>query len=202
MVKTAYGTRRRLEKRSLGDGMKLQRTKPLSKLNRALFWTRTVMIWEQILPALTPFLLLAFAIAVAAQWGLFAALDPIVHMAVLAAGVVLAIIAAVLNLRGFKQPSFTELNTRLALDNGVQPEVLIGLRHKAKQPSLKIGKAKAGLAKGDPLALRYLMLILVGFGYLLQGPVPLTQIAGGYLPLEKPEPVVVEAKPVSVASAY
>ncbi|UDF03863.1 DUF4175 family protein [Asticcacaulis sp. AND118] len=182
--------------------MKLQRTKPLSKLNRALFWTRAVMVWEQILPALTPFLLLAFAIAVAAQWGLFAALDPIVHMAVLAAGVVLALIAAVLNLRGFKQPSFTEINTRLALDNGVQPEVLIGLRHKAKQPSLKIGKAKAGLAKGDPLALRYLMLILVGFGYLLQGPVPLAQIAGGYLPLEKPAPVVVEAKPVSVASVY
>ena len=44
--------------------MKLQRTKPLSKLNRALFWTHVVMIWEQILPALTPFLLLAaFAFA-------------------------------------------------------------------------------------------------------------------------------------------
>jgi hypothetical protein len=170
--------------------MKLQRTKPLSKLNRALFWTHVVMIWEQILPALTPFLLLAGAIAVAAQWGVFAALSPLGHLGVLAAGVVVAALAAVLNLRGFKQPSFTEINTRLALDNGVTPDVLIGLRHKTKQPSLKIGKAKAGMAKGDPLALRYLMLILFGFGYLTQGPVPLSQIASAYMPLYKGAPVV------------
>lgn len=170
--------------------MKLQRTKPLSKLSRALFWTHVVMIWEQILPAVTPFLLLAGAIAVAAQWGLFAGLSPMVHLAVLTAGAVVAAIAAVLNLRGFKKPSFTEINTRLALDNGVKPDVLIGMRHKVKQPSLKIGKAKAGMAKGDPLALRYLMLILFGFGYLLQGPVPLSQIASAYMPLHKGAPVV------------
>lgn len=166
----------------LGDGMKLQRTKPFSKLNRALFWTRAVMFWEQILPALTPFLLLAGAIAVAAQWGLFTGLDPILHIAILSAGVIAAGAAGALNLRDLRTPSFSEVNSRLALDNGVPPEVLIGLRHKAKQPALKIGKARAGLAKGDPFALRYLMLILVGFGYLFQGPVPLSQIAEGYLP--------------------
>ncbi|MFT3996165.1 MAG: DUF4175 family protein [Asticcacaulis sp.] len=174
--------------------MKLQRTKPLSKLNRALFWTRTVMLWEQILPALTPFLLLAGAIAVAAQWGLFAGLDPILHIAILSAGVIAAGVVAVLTLRELRTPSFTEINSRLAFDNGVQPEVLIGLRHKAKQPALKIGKARAGLAKGDPFALRYLMLILVGFGYLFQGPVPLHQIAGGYLPGQKASASTVVAR--------
>jgi len=156
------------------------------------------MIWEQILPALTPFLLLAGAIAVAAQWGLFLPLGSMAHIALLSAGVVAALIAAMLNLRGLRVPSFTEINSRLALDNGLKPEALIGLRHKANQPPLKIGKAKAGLAKGDPLALRYLMLILVGFGYLFQGPVPLSQIADGYLPLEKPT-LVVSAKTGPVA---
>jgi len=181
--------------------MKLQRTKPLSRLSRALFWTKAVMLWEQILPALTPFLLLAGAIAVAAQWGLFLGLGPVVHIAILSAGVVAALIVAVLNLRGLRVPGFTEINSRLALDNAVKPEVLIGLRHKATQPPLKIGKARAGLAKGDPLALRYLMLLLVGFGYLFQGPVPLSQIADGYRPLEKSAVVRAEAPESDPASA-
>ncbi|MDC7682837.1 DUF4175 family protein [Asticcacaulis sp. BYS171W] len=171
--------------------MTLQRTKRFSRLNRALGWTATVMVWERLLPALTPFLLLAAAIAVASQWGLFLALGTVVHIAVLVVGSAVAITAAVLNLRGFKTPTFTETNTRLALDNKVTPEYLLGLRHAKKQPSLKIGKAKAGLAKGDPFALRYLMLVLIMFGYLSQGPVPWTQVASGFAPLGKPGVVLV-----------
>ena len=37
----------------------------LSPLNRALFWTQVVMVWERILPALFPYVLLFALVAVA-----------------------------------------------------------------------------------------------------------------------------------------
>lgn len=144
------------------------------------------MIWERLLPALTPFVLWLGAVVVAAQWGLFQKLDTLVHMGILFAGLAVAVTAGAWRLYRFRVPSFTETNQRLALDNGVRPEFLIGLRHVVEQPPLKVGKPKAGVASGDPLALRYLLVMLGVLGYLSQGPVPLTQIADGFVPFEKP----------------
>jgi hypothetical protein len=156
---------------------------PFAPLNRGLFLTRLVMIWERLLPALTPFIVLALLIAVAGQWGLFDRLPtPSAHAAVLIVGFVLAFIAAVRSLRRFRMPGFTEINTRLAHDNGLKPETLIALRHRRDQPRLKVGKPKAGLATGDPFALRYVALAAAIFGFLLLGPVPLSQVEAAFCP--------------------
>ena len=156
---------------------------PFAPLNRALFGTQLVMIWERLLPALSPFVVLVLLIAVAGQWGLLQRLPtPSAHAALLIVGFVLALIAAIRCLRRFRLPSFTETNNRLALDNGLKPEVLIALRHQKEQPGLRIGKPKAGLAAGDPFALRYVALTAAIFGFIVLGPVPLSKITAAFCP--------------------
>lgn len=157
-------------------------SRPFSNLNRALFWTRVVMVWERLLPAIFPFVLLALLIAVAAQWGLFQSLSPLVHAGVLAAGLLVAIFACVRMILRFRQPTFTEVNTRLAVDNGVKPERLLAMRHELNQPRLRIGKAKAGIAVSDPFALRFIALMGALMGLLILGPVPASRIAQGFCP--------------------
>lgn len=156
---------------------------PFAPLNRGLFLTRLVMIWERLLPALSPFVVLVLLIAVAGQWGLFEHMPtPSAHAAVLIVGFVLALIAAIRSLRRFRMPGFTEINVRLALDNGLKPEKLLAMRHMKDQPRLKVGKPKAGLAQGDPFALRYIALTAAIFGFVLLGPVPLSKIEAAFCP--------------------
>lgn len=164
---------------------------PLAPLNRGLFLTKATMIWERLLlPSLFPFVLLALLIAVAGQWGLFARLPQIAHIAVLAVGLILCIIAAIRTILRFRAPTFTEINTRLALDNDLRPERLLAMRHEKKQPPLKVGKAKAGIAASDPLALRYVALAAAVLGFLILGPVSLAQLASGFMPLGGSVPAI------------
>jgi hypothetical protein len=156
----------------------------LSNLNRALFWTRTVMIWERLLPAVFPFFLFVMLVAVAAQWGLFLKMPELVHLGLLSAGVVVAGIASVRAALRFRLPTFTEVNTRLAVDNDVKPERLLAMRHEVSQPRLRIGKAKAGIAAADPFALRFVALVAAMLGFLIFGPVPVNQVLHGFLPFE------------------
>jgi len=141
-----------------------------SRLNRALFWTRTVMVWERALPIVVPFPLLALLVAVAGQWGLFLIVPTWAHIAILVIGLLIAIYAAVRSGLRFRQPSFTEVNTRLAVDNELKPEQLLGMRHARVQPVLRIGKAKAGIAAADPFALRFVALVMIVLGFLILGP--------------------------------
>lgn len=157
---------------------------PLAPLNRGLFLTKAVMIWERLLlPSLFPFVLLAVLVAVAGQWGLFARVPQFAHIAILATGGLISGVAAVRMALRFRMPSFTEINTRLALDNDLRPERLLAMRHEKKQPPLKVGKAKAGIAASDPLALRYVALAAAILGFLIQGPVSVEQVASGFMPL-------------------
>lgn len=153
---------------------------PFAPLNRGLFFTRATMVWERLLPALFPYPLLVILILVAGQWGLFRNLSKPVHLAILAAGLVITIVVSVRALLRFKTPSFTEINTRLAVDNALRPERLLAMRHEKKQPKLKIGKAKAGIATADPFALRYVALAAAILGLLILGPVPVQQVASGF----------------------
>jgi hypothetical protein len=102
---------------------------------------------------------------------------------VLAVGLILCIIAAIRSILRFRAPTFTEINTRLALDNDLRPERLLAMRHEKKQPPLKVGKAKAGIAASDPFALRYVALAAAILGFLILGPVPVAQLASGFMPL-------------------
>ncbi|HTM80239.1 DUF4175 family protein [Asticcacaulis sp.] len=157
---------------------------PLAPLNRGLFLTQATMIWERLLlPAIFPFLLLALLVAVAGQWGLFALVPKPVHIAVLAVGLVICVVAAVRLALRFRMPTFTEINTRLAVDNDLRPERLLAMRHERQQPSLKVGKAKAGIAASDPFALRYVALAAAILGFLILGPVSVDQVASGFMPL-------------------
>lgn len=155
---------------------------PLSALNRALFWTRAVMIWERLLPVVFPFVLFVLLVAVAAQWGVFKHMSRLLHALILCAGVALAGVAAVRGLLRFRQPTFSELNARVAVDNGLKPERLLAMRHESEQPSLHIGKAKAGIAEADPFALRYVALVAAMMGFLILGPVPPAQVLAGFCP--------------------
>ena len=156
----------------------------LAPLNRGLFFTKATMIWERLLlPAIFPFVLLTFLVAVAGQWGLFAWVPRLMHIAVLGVGLILCVIAAVRTILRFRMPTFTEVNTRLALDNDLRPERLLAMRHEKRQPSLRVGKAKAGIAASDPLALRYVALAAAILGFLILGPVPVEQIASGFMPM-------------------
>jgi len=157
---------------------------PLAPLNRGLFLTRATMIWERLLlPSLFPFVLLGLLIAVAGQWGMFGLVPKPVHIAVLAVGLVISLVAAVRMALRFRAPSFTEVNTRLALDNDLRPERLLAMRHEKKQPPLRIGKAKAGIAASDPFALRYVALAAAILGFLILGPVSVERVASGFMPL-------------------
>ncbi|MDI7776045.1 DUF4175 family protein [Asticcacaulis sp. EMRT-3] len=155
---------------------------PFAPLNRALFATKVLMIWERLLPALFPYVLLAIWVAVAAQWGLFQHLSTPAHASVLIVGFVLTFIASVRAARRFRMPGFTEINNRLALDNGLKPERLLAMRHEISQPPLKLGKAKAGIAEADPFALRYVALVAAIFGFILLGPVPMERIMSAFVP--------------------
>lgn len=164
---------------------------PLAPLNRGLFFTKATMIWERLLlPGLFPFVLLALIVAVAGQWGLFAWVPQMAHVAILAAGLVVCLIASVRLALRFRMPSFTEINTRLALDNGLRPERLLAMRHEKKQPPLKVGKAKAGIAASDPFALRYVALALAILGFLIHGPVSVERAASGFMPLGGAVPAI------------
>ena len=154
-----------------------------SRLNRALFWTHTVMVWERILPVLVPFPLLALLVAVAGQWGLFLVVPAWAHIAILVAGLLIAIYAAVRSAMAFRKPTFTEVNTRLAVDNEMKPEQLLGMRHSKDQPSLRIGKAKAGIAKADPFALRFVALAMLVLGLLILGPSSIYRMPSSFCPL-------------------
>ncbi len=156
-----------------------------SRLNRALFWTKAVMVWERALPVIVPFPLLALLVAVAGQWGLFLVVPAWAHAAILAIGLLIAIYAAVRAALAFRLPSFTELNTRLAIDNEMRPEQLLALRHQADQPSLRIGKAKAGIAAADPFALRFVALVMIMLGFLILGPGSFARMGPSFCPFAK-----------------
>ncbi len=134
------------------------------------------MVWERILPVIVPFPLLALLVAVAGQWGLFLLVPVWAHIAILVAGLLIAIYAAVRSALRFRQPSFTEVNTRLAVDNELKPEQLLGMRHQKDQPALRIGKAKAGIAIADPFALRFVALVMCALGFLILGPTSVYRI--------------------------
>ncbi len=140
------------------------------------------MVWERLLPAIVPFPLLALLVAVAGQWGLFLVVPKWAHAAILAAGLLAAIYAAVRAALAFRQPSFTEVNTRLAVDNDMKPEQLLGLRHAKDQPAFRIGKAKAGIAAADPFALRFVALVMIMLGFLILGPGSFARMPSSFCP--------------------
>lgn len=150
--------------------------------------TEWVMMWERILPALAPVVVSLALIAVAGQWGLFALLVPLAHAGVLAGIAIVTGLFVVRGLMRFKRPTFQEIIARLAADNGYEYHQVLGMRHLKAHPKLKVGKAKAGLAQGDPMALRFVAALVAVLGFLVIGPVPVNQIGAAFNPFLKDRP--------------
>lgn len=150
------------------------------------------MVWERILPVLVPFPLLALLVAVAGQWGLFLLVPKWAHIAILVVGLLVALYAAVRSALAFRKPTFTEVNTRLAVDNEMKPEQLLGMRHQKDQPSLRIGKAKAGIAKADPFALRFVALAMLVLGLVILGPSSLYRMPSSFCPFAAPTVAMID----------
>lgn len=144
------------------------------------------MVWERLLPVWVPFVLLALLVAVAGQWGLFIRLPVWAHVVVLAAGLMVAVIAALRAALRFRWPDFVDIHRRVAVDNGLKYQRILAMRHETDQPRLRIGKAKAGVAEADPFALRYVALVAAMLGFLVLGPVPVSRIAAAFCPLYQP----------------
>jgi Domain of unknown function (DUF4175) len=168
--------------------MKLQRPSRFSDHGRAMTGTEWVMIWERILPALAPIVVSAALIAVAGQWGLFALLVPLAHAGVLAGIVIVTVVFVVRGLMGFKRPTFQDIIARLALDNGYEYHKVLGMRHLKVHPKLKVAKPKAGLAQGDPMALRFVAALAAVLGFLIIGPVSINQVGAAFNPFLKDRP--------------
>lgn len=152
-------------------------------VQRAVVITRLIMIWERLVPVVTPYVILAALIAVAGQWGLFQHVTRLWHIGLLVAGAIIATMAAITHLLRFRLPGFIELYQRIAVDNDMPYERILNLRHQHAQPRLRIGQPKAGMAEADPLALRFVAVLMAVLGYLIFGPVPTTQIHQAFTPL-------------------
>jgi hypothetical protein len=84
-------------------------------------------------------------------------------------------------LRHVTWPNYRDSMTRLARDNGLTYEKLLGVRHQTTQPAFKVLRPRAGLAKGDPLALRFVILLAALFGLWIKGIPSLSQLLSGFM---------------------
>ena len=131
------------------------------------------MVWERLVPVVAPFLVLGLVLAVAGQWGVFKRILPVWHA---------AFIAAIRASMRFKMPDFGALYRRVASDNDMTYEQILNLRHQPNQPRMRLGRPKAGIAQADPFALRFVAVLMAALGYLIFGPVPVSQWVEAFTP--------------------
>ena len=122
------------------------------------------MVWERLVPVVAPFLVLGLVLAVAGQWGVFKRILPVWHAGLIITGVIVAFIAAIRASMRFKMPDFGALYRRVASDNDMTYEQILNLRHQPNQPRMRLGRPMAAL------------------GYLIFGPVPVSQWVEAFTP--------------------
>ena len=140
------------------------------------------MVWERLVPVVAPFLVLGLVLAVAGQWGVFKRILPVWHAGLIITGVIVAFIAAIRASMRFKMPDFGALYRRVASDNDMTYEQILNLRHQPNQPRMRLGRPKAGIAQDDPFALRFVAVLMAALGYLIFGPVPVSQWVEAFTP--------------------
>lgn len=169
-------------------------------MNRAAL----VMSWERFVPVIAPWGVLALVVLVAAQWSVFARLHIQAHVLILIVGLLVALVASGRALTRFRFPSRDDILRRLETDSQLPKGRLLGLydspaagdaalwqvhleQARDLAPTLRVGKPKAGIAEADPLALRYVALVLFALGLFWSGSPDLNRLREGLMPHTRPD---------------
>jgi uncharacterized protein (TIGR02302 family) len=191
---------------------------PMARIERALLRARAALFWERLWPRLTPALLVAALFAVVVLLDLLPALPIWLHVAILAL-FALAFAAALAWLpRGLHWPSEAEARRRVEtasdlrhrpLETLIEPIAVGGddpqaralwaahqARAKAALARLRAGLAAPGLARRDPYAIRFGVLLALAVALtvgITDGEHRLQRALDPLGQIFKAEPVLVEA---------
>ncbi len=178
----------------------------LAHLARRLSWRRLLarlaILFEALWPALWPTLGLIGLFACAALLGLPESLPPSLHMALLVLLVVGVAVLAFLGLRQVRLPDDRAADRRLETSSGLihrplsvltdRPAVpdSLGLavwqrhtdRAMAQVGQLKVGLPRPGLARRDPRALRYALLLCIVVSFVIAGIDAPARLLGAFSP--------------------
>jgi hypothetical protein len=169
------------------------------RLDRALTAARFVMLWEQGWAIWAPLLLAAAFIAVAGLWGVFERLPAWADAVAVAAAVVVGTAFAVRGALSLRWPTREETSRRVETDSRLVHRPLASLSdtpaagdpelwalHRARAveaiAKTRVGRPKAGIAKADPFALRYLLLVAAALALWARGPESLPQAQMAFRP--------------------
>jgi hypothetical protein len=158
-----------------------------SRLNRAVFAGRLVVLWERSAVIWTPFLLAAGVVAVVALWGAFDRAPAFVQALAVALAFVVALAFAVHGALKIRLPDREEMLRRMEEDSGLDHAPLtlfadkpalgdgalwdLHRKHAAEAArTARVGPPRAGLAAADPYALRYALLIAAALALWARGP--------------------------------
>lgn len=161
--------------------LKREKPFPMTRLSRALMSQKLIMLWESFIPSLAPVIVWALGVLLGGVWNLWEDIVPSLKPLVVWGSFGLSVIFSLMALKNVKWPNYREGMTRLAIDNKLTYEKLLGVRHQDKQPALKILRPRAGLAKGDPLALRFVIILAALFGLWIKGIPSLNQLLSGFM---------------------
>ncbi|MFN3230092.1 MAG: DUF4175 family protein [Asticcacaulis sp.] len=168
-------------------------------LESAMNRVALVMSWERFVPVIAPWGVFALLLLVAAQWSVFARLHIQAHVLILFVGLLIAFVASARALLRYRFPDRETILRRLETDSQLPTGSLLGLydtpaagdaglwqlhleQAREMAPSLRVGKAKAGIAEADPYALRYVALVLFALGLFWSGNPDLNRLREGLLP--------------------
>lgn len=174
-------------------GLKRAKPFPLTPISRLLFFQTFIMVLEGFLPSLMALILGLMAVFTLGQWGLAGAigLAPLAPEASVSPGalimMVAVFVAVILMFRRMAWPKDRQLWERLAHDNGLNYQDVLSLRHSDGPHGLRLRRPRAFLSYGDPLALRFILILSMGLGLWLHGTQSITSglnaIRGLLLPL-------------------
>ena len=172
---------------TIGRGYDLLPAAERARLGRAIFAAQVLIFFERTKHILTPLLIGALAGLALAVWG---AADALLGFWKLSLLLGIGLIALSLAIRGgilgLRWPSRTEALMRLETDSGLTHAPLRSLydpcalgnealwqahalRNGALIARLRLGRSRALIAASDPLALRYLGILVAGLGIFLRG---------------------------------
>lgn len=162
-----------------------------SRIERAIFRARLVLVWEAVWPVLAPVLVLAGVFAIVSWFGLWRIVsDPvryvilgafavaaaylIVHFFRLARPARSAALARIETATGLLHRPATALSDRLAVGVADPAAEALWTAHRTRLlgslDRLKAGPPSPGLARRDPYALRFLAILLLAVGFVYAGP--------------------------------
>ena len=169
---------------------------------RAVAWSRAALLWERVWPALWPASGIAGLFAAVALFDLLAPLPWAVHALILSGAITGIGLCLYFGLRGVRLPGWTEGARRLERSSGLAhrpiseagdrlalgagdalAEELWRLHLKqllAGVKTLRVAWPAPGLARRDPRALRFIVLVLLVAGVAVAGPDSLRRLWAGF----------------------